>query len=196
MNACSADQAFETKCCVDELFDLGVFVGGGEHRRVFDGLLDGDADGGRDHLGDAVDLAVGHVEGAAYVFDRGFRGHRVEGDDLGDLVATVFAGDVVDDLAAAVHAEVDVDIGHGDALGVEEALEEEFVLERVDVGDLHDVGDERAGGGASAGAYGDVVFACVLDKVPDNHEIAGKLHLLDDVELELEAGVIVGDGFL
>ena len=160
---------------------FGVFVGGGEHGRVFEGLLDGDADGGRDHLGDAVDFAVGHVERAAYVFDGGFGGHGVEGDDLGDLVAAVLAGDVVDDLAAAVHAEVDVDIGHGDALGVEEALEEEFVLERVDVGDLHDVGDERAGGGATAWAYGDVVLAGVADKVPDDHEIAGELHLFDDV---------------
>ena len=150
-------------------------------RRVFEGLVDGDADGGRDHLGDAVDLAVGHVERAAYVFDRGFGGHGVEGDDLGDLVAAVLAGDVVDDFAAAVHAEVDVDIGHRDALGVEEALEEELVLERIDVGDLHDVGDERSGGGATARAYGDILLAGVADKVPDDHEVAGKLHLFDDV---------------
>ena len=139
---------------VDEFLDLGVFVGGGELGRIFERLVDGDADGGRDHLGDAVDLAVGHVERAAYVFDRGFGGHGVEGDDLRDLVAAVLAGDVVDDLAAAVHAEVDVDIGHGDALGVEEALEEQLVLQRIDVGDLHDVGDQRAGGEPRPGPTG------------------------------------------
>ena len=133
---------------------------------------------------------------AADVFDGCLGGHGVEGDDLGDLVAAVFAGDVVDDLAAAVHAEVDVDIRHGDALGVEEALEEEFVLQRIDVGDLHDVGDERTGGRASTRAYRNIVLACVLDKVPDDHEIAGKLHLFDDVELAVETGVVLGDGLL
>ena len=55
-----------------------------------------------------------------------------------------FLRHVLDDLSAAVHAEVDVDIGHGDALRVEEALEEELVLERIDVGDLHDVRDEAS----------------------------------------------------
>ena len=118
--------------------------------------VDGDADGALDHFGDAIDLAVGHVERAADVFDGGFGGHGVEGDDLRDLVVAVLAADVLDDLAAAVHAEVDIDIGHGDALGVEEALEEQLVLERVDVGDLHAVGDEGAGGGTTAGADGDV----------------------------------------
>src|SRR5439155_10615931 len=121
VHACSADEAFEAKGGVDELFDLRVaVVGGGEHGRIFECLVNGDADGGRDHFGYAVDLAVGHVERAAYIFDRGFGGHGVEGDDLGDLAAAVLARDVVDDLAAAVHAEVDVDIGHRDALGIEE----------------------------------------------------------------------------
>ncbi len=133
-------------------------------------------------------LAVGNFEGAADVLDGGLGGHGVEGDDLRDLVGAVLAFDVLDDLTTAVHAEVDVDIGHGDALGVEEALEEELVLERVDVGDLHDVGDEGASGGATAGAYGDVLFAGVFDKVPDDHEIAGELHLFDGVQFPVETG--------
>jgi len=39
----------------------------------------------------------------------------------------VFLGDVLDDLAAAHVVEIDVDVGHGDALGIEEALEEQAV---------------------------------------------------------------------
>jgi hypothetical protein len=41
--------------------------------------------------------------------------------------------DVLDDLAAPPHAEVDVDVWHRDPLRVQEALEQEIVLERVDV---------------------------------------------------------------
>ena len=138
----------------------------------FEGLVDGHADGCGNELGDAIDVAIGHVEGAAAILDGALGGHGVEGDDLRDLLAAVLAGDVFDDFAAAVHAEVDVDIGHGDALGIEEALEEQRVLERVDVGDLHGVGDERAGCRAAAGADGDAVIARVLDEVPDDEEVA------------------------
>ena len=53
---------------------------------------------------------------------------------------------VLDDLAAAPLAEVDVDVGHRDAVGVQEALEEEVVAQRVDVRDPERPGDERAGG--------------------------------------------------
>ncbi len=182
VDAGAAYEAFEAHRGVDQFLDLGVgVVGGGERTFVFERFVDGDADGRRDHLGDAVDLAVGHLERAAYVLDGGLCGHRVEGDDLRDLIVAVRALDVLDDLAATVHAEVDVDIRHRDALGVEEALEEQLVLERIDVGDLHDVGDKRSGGRATAGAYRDSLLFGVTDKVPHNHEIAGKLHLFDAV---------------
>jgi len=41
--------------------------------------------------------------------------------------------DVIDEFAAPAHAEVDIDIGHRNAFGIEEALEEQVVLERIDV---------------------------------------------------------------
>ena len=51
---------------------------------------------------------------------------------------------MIDDVASATDAKVDIDVRHRDAPGVEKALEE-IVLERIDVGDLETVGDERAG---------------------------------------------------
>ena len=53
-----------------------------------------------------------------------------------------FSAHVVDDALAALHGEVDVDVGHRLAAGVEEALEHQVVADRVDVGDLEAVGDE------------------------------------------------------
>jgi hypothetical protein len=50
---------------------------------------------------------------------------RAEGDDLRHLVAAVFALHVADHLFAAVHAEVDVEVGHRDPFGVQEALEQQ-----------------------------------------------------------------------
>ena len=61
---------------------------------------------------------VAEIQRAADVADGHARGHRAEGDDLRNVVRAVFARNVVDDLAAAAHAEVHIDIGHAHALGV------------------------------------------------------------------------------
>ena len=89
---------------------------------------------------------------------RGARAQRPEGDDLRHLLAAVFFGDVLDDFAAAVRAEVDVDIGHADALRIEEALEEQPVLQRVDIGNIHGITDQAAGGRAAARATGMLIL--------------------------------------
>src|SRR5215203_286587 len=82
--------------------------------------------------------------------------------------------------------EVDVDVRHRLAAGVEEPLEEEVVLDRVDVGDLERVGGERACGRAAAGADADPVHLREVDEVPDDQEVVGEAHLTDRLQLELE----------
>ena len=61
---------------------------------------------------------------------------RAEGDDLGDGIVAVFFAHVFDDIGAAVVGEIDVNVRRIDALGIEEALEEQAVADGVDVGDL------------------------------------------------------------
>ena len=70
---------------------------------------------------------------------------------------------------------------------VEEALEEQVVLERVDVGDAERVAHDGAGGRAAAGPHGDAVVLGELDVVPDDEEVGVEAHLADDAELEVEA---------
>jgi hypothetical protein len=136
--------------------DLGVAVAEfAEVGVVLELGVEGDAGAAGDHFADAFDLGDGQAHDAADVAQGGLGLHGAEGDDLGDVALAVFAADVFDDFGAALGAEVDVEVGHGDALGVEEALEEEAVLEGVEVGDGEAVGDEAAGAGAAAGADGD-----------------------------------------
>ena len=127
----------------------------------------------RNLLRDLVDVGERHFQHAADVAHHRLRLHRPEGDDLGDVLAAVLAGDVLDHLAAAPLAEVDVDVGQRHALGVEEALEDQIEVDRVDVGDPHAVGDQAAGGGAAAGADRDAALAGVADEVPDDQEVPG-----------------------
>ena len=91
--------------------------------RDLERLLELDAELVRDGLGDAVDLAVAEAQDPADVADRRPGEHRAERDDLGDVVLAVLARDVGDDLVAPAVLEVDVDVGHRHAVGVEEALE-------------------------------------------------------------------------
>ncbi len=99
--------------------------------------------------------------------------HRPERDDLRDVLAAVLPRDVLDDLAAPPLAEVDVDVGQRHALGVEEALEDEVEVDRIDVGDAQAVGDEAAGRRAAARADRNALLARVADEVPDDQEVPG-----------------------
>ena len=126
------------------------------------------------------------TEHAADVADGGPGEHRAEGDDLGDVVLAVLAPDVGDDLVAPAVLEVDVDVGHRHAIGVEEALERELVEDRVDRRDAERVGDDAARGAAAAGRL-DALSPGERDEVRDDEEVARVAHLDDDAELVVEA---------
>jgi hypothetical protein len=169
---------------------LVVAVGVGEVFALLQRLLERHAELEGDHLRDLVDEAVGVAEHAADVAHHGLRGHGAEGDDLRDGVAAVLVGHVVDDAVAALHAEVHVEVGHGHALGVQEALEQQLVLQRVQVRDLERIGHQRAGTGAAPRPHRDAVVLGPLDEVRDDQKIARKAHLADDGQLRSQALVI------
>ena len=182
-----ADLALDPLGDSQELGDLGVAVAkrlelGHGLERVGDGRVEGEGD----HLGDAVDLGQGHLEDAADVADGPPGGHGPEGDDLADVLLAVLLGHVLDHLLPAAAAEVHVDVGQADALGIEEALEEQVVLDRVDLGDLEGVGQEAPGGRTAARADRDALLAGGLEQVPDDEEVALEVHLLDELDLALE----------
>ncbi len=189
-----AGEALDFAGDFEDLADARVFAGGFlEAGLLFEGVGELNVELVGDELGDALDFGEGQVEGAADVLDGGAGGEGAEGDDLGDLLAAVFFGDVLNDLAAAAGVEIDVDVGHADALGIEEAFEEQAVLKGIDVGDLHGIADEAAGGRAAAGADGDAARFGEADEVPNDEEIAGELHLLDHADFAVEAFGVGGE---
>ncbi len=140
-------------------------------------------DGRRHGLGDAVAERIGVAEHAGSVLDGSLGLDGAEGDDLRDALLAVLLRGVADHVGAPTLVEVDVDIRHGDALGIEEALEEQAVLDRIEVGDAEGVGHHRARGRASARSHADAIVLGVADEVGDDEEVAGEAHLRDDAEL-------------
>ena len=77
-------------------------------------------------------------------------------------------------------AEVDVEVGHRHALGIEEALEQQVERDRVEVGDGQRPGDDRARARAAARPDRNVVGLGPFDEVGDDQEVAGEPHAGDD----------------
>ena len=174
-----------------------------------DGLRQGDGIGGvhRHELAEPIDLAIGHLQHAADVTQHGARLQLAKGDDVGDAVRTIALAHIGDHLVAAVLAEIDVEIGHRHAFGIEEALEQQAEADRIEIGDGERIGDQRARAGATAGANGDAFGLGPFDEVGDDQEVALIVHAGDDIELEGEPlGIgrsvkarrhaVLGDAFL
>ena len=156
---------------------------------------------GRDELGDLVHVGVRHGEDPAHVPHHRPGLHLSEGDDLGHILFAVFLAHILDDPLPAVVAEVHVDIRHADALWVQEALEEQVILDGIDVGDIEAIGDQAARSGAPAGSDGDIVGLGVTDEIGDDEEISGKARLLDNGQLIIEPVLVpllqvVGEGLV
>ena len=146
-------------------------------------VLERDAEG--DRLRDAVRLAVRHSEDARHVADGRAREHRVERPDLRDAIGAVLLRDIRDDLVAAVVHEVDVDVREGVALEVQEAVEDEPVADRIDVGEVDRVVHERSAGRAAHGRE-DPVLARVADEVLHDEDVSRIAELADDGQLLVE----------
>ena len=138
-----------------------------------------------DRLCQLVDVGERHVVHSGDLLDRRLRLHRAERQDLADLVRAVFARDVFDDLASPLVTEVDVKVGRRLAFGVEEALKEQVVFERVYVGDADSIRYDAAHARTSARADGDAVRARVVDEVPDDEVVVREALGDDDFELAL-----------
>ena len=154
-----AGHAFNGLGGVDEGPDpLVPFIGVPGGLGQLEGLVQGDMECTRaaGHLlCHHIHVGIGYVQRPAHIPDGAPGGHGAEGDDLGHVVGTVFILDVLNDLLPPPDAEVDVNIRHGDPLGVEESLKVEGVFHRVHVGDGHAVGHHGAGRRAPARAHGD-----------------------------------------
>ena len=101
---------------------------------------------------DHVGLCKGEIERSTDVSDGASCRHGAEGHDLRDMIVSVFAPDIVDHLAAPRVAEVHIDIGHGHALGVQKALEEQPIFHRVNFRDVQRIGHHRACRAAAPGS--------------------------------------------
>src|SRR5690606_33197242 len=161
-----------------------------QHLLFFERFFQRDANLERNHfrqlVAEAVRLAL-HERDIAY---HSLRRHRAERDDLRNRFAAVAVGDVLNDTIATLHAEVDVEVRHRYPLRVEKTIEQQIVLNRIEVGDFQRIRHQRTGARAAARPYRNTVILGPLDEIHHDQEVAGKTHLDDHVQLEIEPRAI------
>ena len=187
-----ARQALQLQCQVDNFACLGV---GSEQMAqltvVLHGLLDGHSHRqGRDQSGDLLSQTQWKPQHPRRVLDCGARRQAIEGDDLRHPVLAVFGSHVLQHALPPLAAEVDIDIRHGYPLGIQEAFEDQPVMQRVDSGDTQGVTDERTGCRTPTRSHRDIVVARPTHDVRDNQEIAGIVHAPDHVQFGLQAFLV------
>src|SRR4029079_15778409 len=133
-----------------------------------------------------VYLYIRHLEYAADVTKNTSCLQRAEGDDLRHLVTPIALLHIADHLVPAVLAEVDVEIRHRNALGIEKPLEQQNEPDRIQIRDRECVGNQRPGARTTTGTNGYALFLRPLDEVRDDQEIARIFHTRDNTQLEVE----------
>ena len=131
--------------------------------------------------GGAADILLAHAEGEGRFTQAAPLGEAAVVRDHG-RPPLVIREDRGEDGPPLVPGKVDVDVGRILAPLVEEALEEEVVLEGIDVGEAQEVGDQARGGAPPAAGPG-----AARDDVAHDEEVGRKALVADDAQLSLEA---------
>ncbi len=143
------------------------------------------------HLRQPVHLPVRHLQHTANVAHRRLGQQCTESDDLPHLVAAVFLLHIADHLFPAIHAEVDIEVGHGDPLGVEKPFKQQRVTKRVQIGNCQRIGHETTRARSPPRPHRNALILAPFDKVGDDQEVAGEPHPLNDIQLKLQPFFIV-----
>ena len=169
---------------------IGTCFGFAQLRYALDGV-------GQVHLqsvgqlvGDGFAQTVAYIERqflhTCHVLDRVFRGHSAVGDDVRNLVVSVFVLNPFEHFAASVVIEVGIDIRERNTVGVKESFEKQVVLDWVNLGDAQAIGYNRSCRRTTSRAYHYAKFVtCRVDEILHNKEVTGEAHGLHDVQFEL-----------
>ena len=137
-------------------------------------------------LADAIAEHVTHIKDAAYVTNGSTRRHGAKGDNLADGIAAVFVFDIVNHAIAIGLAKINVKVGHGHPLRVQETLKQQVVLERIEVGNFQRIGHQGTGTGTPTWAYRAAIFLSPIDEVTHDQEITRETHVQDGVDLKFQ----------
>ena len=139
----------------------------------------------RNELADAIAEGVAHVHDAAHIAHHSACSHRAKRHDLTHRIFAVFGLHVINHAITIGLAKVDIKVGHRDALGVQEALKQQLVLQRIKIGNFERIGYERARTRATPRPHRAAISLGPLNEIAHDQEVAGKTHLQNGADFKL-----------
>ena len=140
-------------------------------------------------FGELLTHSVGKTQHARSVLEGLLGLDRAKGHDLGNPLIPVLLCHVANHLATATLIKVNVEVRHGDALGIKETLENEAVLKGVKLRDAHSECRHRPGTRSAPRAYSNAIVLGPVNEVGHHKEVAGKSHLDDDANFVIGLGL-------
>ena len=147
----------------------------------------------RNEGGDLIHLPIRHTQHAPHIAHRGLGLQLAEGDDLRDAIFAIFAPDIGNHLVAPVLAEINIEIRHGNAFGVEEAFKQQAEADGVQIRDQQRPGSDRTRARTAPWPHwnGRRLRLGPLDEIGNNQEVTWETHLLDDANFIGQAFAIL-----
>ncbi len=142
-----------------------------------------------------IDKTVRMAQNTANVANHCFRRHGSEGDDLRYRFTAIHLSDVIDNLVAFFHTEIDIEVRHGNTFGVEEAFEQQVEFQRIEIGDLQRISHQRSCARSTTWPYRHAVVFRPLDKFHYDQEVTRKAHLVDHLELNIQTLIVLRPTF-
>jgi hypothetical protein len=183
-----AHATFHRDGCFHQLTNLRIrFDSRAQIGALFEGFLEIRFRPIGDELRNLIHNRERNAQHATNVAHRELGLDRAEGDDLRNAILAVLLAHVFDHFAATFEAEVHVDVGHRETIGVQESLEQQPVLQRTQLCDPERIRDDRTRRRTAAGTDGNALTARVRNEIRDDQEVRIEAHLVDDAELEFHA---------
>ena len=120
------------------------------------------------------------------VADDAFRLQLAKSNDLRDAAFTVLLPNILENFASARFTKINIDIRWRDPVRIQEPLENETVLQRVDVCNSEHVRDDRTRSRTAPRPDRNTSFLCKMDKVPNNEQITDEPGLFQNAQLVIE----------
>ena len=139
-----------------------------------------------DHFGDTVHIGIGQIHYPSHVPDYPLGRHGTEGHDLNHLLGTVLLSHIINDLLPSFKAEVNVDIGHGYTLGIQETFKQQVIFNRIDIGDFQAIGYDASCRRSSSRPHHDIITLGIINKIPYNEEIIHVTHAPDNIQFIIQ----------
>ena len=135
---------------------------------------------------DAITEGVAHVHHAAHVAHCRARSHGPKGGDLAHSILAVFGFHIVDHAVAVGLAKIDIEVGHRNAVWIQETLKQQLVLQRIQISDLQGIRHQRARARAPPWPHRATVALGPLNEVTHNEKVARKAHFDNRANLKLQ----------